>query len=69
MLLHELAWGGVYFSPLILFCILSFIATFIIRFVMHKTALERWVWKEAWFDVALYICILAGITYWLGAFG
>ncbi|WP_106478694.1 DUF1656 domain-containing protein [Phytohalomonas tamaricis] len=63
MPLRELAWGGVYFSPLLLCALISFVLAAIVRTLLYKTPVGRLIWQEAWFDVALFVCILALVVF------
>ena len=40
---HELAWGDVYFSPLLLVLILAVTATWITVIILNKTRLSRFI--------------------------
>lgn len=65
-MLHELALGGLLFSPFIVFAMSGFVMTLATRLALHKLALRRWIWKEAWFDVSLFVCYLALNIYLFG---
>ncbi|WP_115720512.1 DUF1656 domain-containing protein [Gallaecimonas mangrovi] len=65
-MLHEMALGGLLFSPFVVFAFMGFVMTLATRLVLHKLALRRWIWKEAWFDVSLFICYLALSIFLLG---
>lgn len=59
MLLHEIAIGGLLFSPLIIFILISVLLTLGTRYLIHSLTLTGWIWRGAWFDVALFFCFLA----------
>lgn len=40
---HELSWGDVYFSPLLLVLILAVTATWITVIILNKTRLSRFI--------------------------
>ncbi|MCL9774786.1 DUF1656 domain-containing protein [Vibrio methylphosphonaticus] len=40
---HELAWGDIYFSPLLAVLILALVATWVTVIVLNKTKLSRFV--------------------------
>jgi hypothetical protein len=40
---HELAWGDIYFSPLLLVVCMAIVATWITVIIMNKTKLSRFV--------------------------
>lgn len=65
-MLHELGFGGILFSPLVVLMPMAFILTAVTRLATHYLGLRRYIWKEAWFDVALFVCYLAVIIYLFG---
>ncbi|WP_456294774.1 DUF1656 domain-containing protein [Vibrio sp. AK197] len=64
---EELAFGGLLFSPLVIFMPIAFLLSWGTRVVLHKTGLYSRVWKVAWFEVGLYVCYLALVIYLLGS--
>ncbi|KMQ75995.1 DUF1656 domain-containing protein [Marinobacter subterrani] len=65
-MLHELGFGGMLFSPLVVFVPIAFALTFATRLVLHQLDLRRLIWKEAWFDVGLFVCFLAAVVFLYG---
>lgn len=65
-MLHEIGIGGMLFSPLLVLVPLAFILAAATRLVLHHLELRRYIWKEAWFDVAIFVCYLAAIVYLFG---
>ncbi|MBQ0748035.1 MAG: DUF1656 domain-containing protein [Marinobacter sp.] len=65
-MLHEMSVGGMLFSPLVVLVPLAFILAAATRLVLHHLELRRYIWKEAWFDVAMFVCYLAAIVYLFG---
>lgn len=65
-MLHELALGGLLFSPFIVFALSGFVMTVATRFALHKIVRRQLVWKDAWFDVSLFVCYLALSIYLFG---
>ncbi|WP_111495103.1 MULTISPECIES: DUF1656 domain-containing protein [Marinobacter] len=65
-MLHELGFGGLLFSPLVVLVPLAFLMAFVTRLALHQLNLRHLIWKEAWFDVGLFVCYLALVIYWLG---
>lgn len=63
--LREWAMGGVLLSPFLIYAVLALLLTFAVR-LLRLTPLGRWVWHEALFDTALFVCILALVTRVLG---
>jgi hypothetical protein len=64
--LREWALGGILLSPMLLYGLLALLLTGVLRWGMHTVGLSRWVWHEALFDCALYVCVLAGVIALLG---
>lgn len=60
--LHEWTWGGVLLSPLLVYALLALLLTALLRLGLQRTGAARWIWHEALFDVALYICVLAALV-------
>lgn len=54
------------FSPLVVLVPLAFILAAATRLALHHLELRRYIWKEAWFDVAMFVCYLAAIVYLFG---
>lgn len=59
MLLRELSIGGIFISPMLVFVLASLLLSAVLRTAIHKAGLTRWVWQEAWFDVSLFVIVLA----------
>lgn len=53
------------FSPLLALAPVAFLLSAGTRLALHRLKLRRFIWKEAWFDVAMFVCYLAGIVYLL----
>ena len=64
--LREWAMGGVLLSPFLIYAVLALLLTFAVRLLLRLTPLGRWVWHEALFNTALFVCILALVTRVLG---
>ncbi|TRX75798.1 DUF1656 domain-containing protein [Pseudomonas mangiferae] len=64
--LREWALGGVFVSPLLVYALLALLVTGLLRLLLQRVGLTRWIWHEALFDSALYVCVLAAVT---AAFG
>lgn len=61
--LQEIAFGGIYLSPLLLYALLGFIATLVIRTLLHWALGQHTLWYAAWFDLSLFVILTAGITF------
>ncbi|MDE1164121.1 MAG: DUF1656 domain-containing protein [Pseudomonas sp.] len=64
--LREWSVGGVLLSPFLLYVLLALALTGGLRLLLRLTPLSRWIWHEALFDFALFICILTLVTSVLG---
>ncbi|OHV09703.1 DUF1656 domain-containing protein [Kushneria phosphatilytica] len=62
-MLHEMSLGGIFYSPMLIFVLISLVVAALLRTLIHKSVLSRLVWQEAWFDVSLFVCVLAVVTY------
>lgn len=64
--LREWALGGVLLSPLLLYALLALLLTGAVRLALQRVGAARWIWHEALFDCALYVCVLAAVVAALG---
>ena len=64
--LREWAVGGVLLSPFLIYVVLGLLVTGAVRLLLGLTPAGRWIWHEALFDCALYVCVLSLITVVLG---
>lgn len=64
---EELAFGGLLFSPLVVFMPVAFVLSWGTRLVLHKSGLYNNLWKAPWFEVSLYVCYLALVIYLFGS--
>lgn len=65
--LHEWAWGGVLLSPMLVYALLALLLTGVLRLGLQRAGIARWIWHEALFDSALYVCVLAALVALLSA--
>lgn len=65
MLLQELPLGGLLFSPFVFFLLIGFVLTLATHSLIHWLSLGQW-WRNAWFDVSLFVCYLALTVFILG---
>ncbi|MBU3023786.1 DUF1656 domain-containing protein [Aestuariibacter sp. A3R04] len=63
-MLSELTLGGMLFSPMVVIIPLAFLLSLATRYLMYATGVYQKLWKATWFEVALFVCYLAG-TVWL----
>ncbi|SFW13404.1 Protein of unknown function [Pseudomonas sp. NFACC19-2] len=59
--LHEWSLGGVLLSPMAAYAVLALLLTGVLRLGLQHIGLSRWIWHEALFDCALYVCVLAAV--------
>ena len=64
--LREWSVGGVLLSPFLIYVLLALLVTGVLRMLLGLTPAGRWIWHEALFDSALYVCVLTVITVVLG---
>ncbi|MCK2184317.1 DUF1656 domain-containing protein [Halomonas getboli] len=67
--LREIAVGGLYLSPLLLYALLGFGATLLIRAALYRLLGANRLWFEAWFDTSLFVICTAVIAYLSSATG
>ncbi|MBA1188425.1 DUF1656 domain-containing protein [Pseudomonas entomophila] len=63
MELREWAVGGVLISPFLLDVVLALVVTGALRLLVQATVVGRWIWHEALFDTALFVCVLSLIVH------
>lgn len=65
--LHEWALGGVLLSPFLIYVVLALLLTGLVHLLLRMTPLGRWIWHEALFDCAVFVCVLTLVTLSLGS--
>ncbi|MFA0085739.1 hypothetical protein BCU70_06340 [Vibrio sp. 10N.286.49.C2] len=58
---HELAWGDIYFSPLLLVLVIALCATWITVIILNKTKLARFVVFPSLTFLALLVVYVVAI--------
>ena len=58
---HELAWGDIYFSPLLVVILLALVATWVTVIVLNKTKLSRFVAFPSLTFLALLVMYVVAI--------
>ena len=61
--LQEIAVGGIYLSPLLIYALMAFIGTLVIRSLLHWVVGEYALWYEACFDISLFVILMAATTF------
>ncbi|MDH0304033.1 MULTISPECIES: DUF1656 domain-containing protein [unclassified Pseudomonas] len=64
--LREWALGGVLLSPFLIYVLMALVFTGLLRILVQATPLGRWIWHEALFDAALFVCVLYLVVRLLG---
>ncbi len=59
---HEWSLGGVLVSPFLPAAVLALALTFGLRALLRAAGLGRWIWHEALFDCALFVCVLGVVV-------
>ena len=60
---YEIDIYGVLAPALLLWLIIAYALSALLRQTLHKTGLYRLVWPPALFDLALFVCLLGGVVY------
>ncbi len=60
--MRTLEIAGVTLAPLVLYAIEATILFFVVRVILLRVRLYRWVWHRALFDAALFVCLLSLVT-------
>lgn len=61
--LREIAIGGVYLSPMLLYALLGLLVAMLVRGLLFRLPGRMRPWFEAWFDTALLVICTAAIAY------
>ncbi|MGO2240715.1 MAG: DUF1656 domain-containing protein [Halomonas sp.] len=61
--LQEIAFGGIYLSPLLIYALIGFVATLVTRSLFHWAVGQYALWYEAWFDISLFVIFTAATTF------
>lgn len=64
--LREWELGGVLLSPFLIYVLMALALTGVLRLMVQSTPLGRWIWHEALFDTALFVCVLFLVVRLLG---
>lgn len=66
MVWREWEVGGVLFSPYLIAAAVALAVTLLLRLGLQLSPWGRWVWHEALFDSALFVCILSLVVALMG---
>jgi protein AaeX len=59
----EAQFGGIFFAPIVIYCVISVVIVSVVRFVLGRTGLFARVWHPALFELALYMIITGAVIY------
>ena len=54
---------GILVPTLLLWLILTYLIGALLRPLMERSGLYKYVWHRALFDLAFYVCLLGGVVY------
>jgi hypothetical protein len=60
---YEIDVFGVLVPALLLWLLVTFALCAMLRPVLQRTGLYRFVWHRALFDLAVFVCLLGGVVY------
>ena len=60
---HEIDIYGVLVPSLLLWLIVAYALSALVRRLMQRFDLYRLVWHRALFDFAIFVCLLGGVVY------
>jgi hypothetical protein len=58
-MMHEAALLGVLFAPIVLYALVALVIFTLLRSLLGRLGLLRFLWHPALFEVALYVSILS----------
>ncbi|MCQ8242035.1 DUF1656 domain-containing protein [Rhizosaccharibacter radicis] len=58
-MLSELHLSGVLFAPITLYALVAIAITLVLRAVIWRSGLARWLWHLPLMEVALFVCVLS----------
>ncbi|HWL83233.1 MAG TPA: DUF1656 domain-containing protein [Roseomonas sp.] len=61
-MIAELDLYGVFLPALLVWALLAYPVTVLLRWVLRRAGLYRWIWHAPLFDFALFVLVLGGIT-------
>lgn len=64
--LREWSVQGIFLSPFIIYLVLAFAVTGVMSLIIQFLGLNKFIWHEALFNFAVFICVLSLLTIGLG---
>jgi hypothetical protein len=58
-MMHEAALLGVLFAPIVLYALIALVIFTLLRMLLGRLGVLRFLWHPALFEVALYVSILS----------
>jgi hypothetical protein len=60
---YEVDLFGILVPALLVWLLLTYLLGALLRPLLERSGLYRFVWHRALFDLALYVCLLGGVVY------
>jgi len=60
---YEIDLFGILVPALLLWLVITYVIGALLRGLLERSGLYRFVWHRALFDLALYVCLLGGVVY------
>jgi hypothetical protein len=60
---YEIDVLGIFVPALLLWIVITYLIGALLRPLLERSGLYRFVWHRALFDLALYVCLLGGVVY------
>jgi hypothetical protein len=61
----EVDFCGIYLSPFFLYLLITGFIYLVLHQVWDRLAIQRWVWNRPIFELALFVILLAAVTFLL----
>jgi len=60
---YEIDLFGVLMPSLLVWLVITYVVGALMRPLLERAGVYRYVWHRALFDLALYVCLLGGVVY------
>ena len=60
---YEVDLFGILVPALLLWLVITYVIGALLRPLLERSGLYRFVWHRALFDLALFVCLLGGVVY------
>ncbi|MXP65995.1 DUF1656 domain-containing protein [Roseomonas sp. M0104] len=61
-MIAELDLYGIFLPALLVWALLAYPVTLLLRWALRRLGLDRWIWHPPLFELALFVLVLGGIT-------